>query len=253
MTYLYEPDYALVDNLVDFSTAFFDDSLDGYPLPKPYDLDMDNITGDTTDNSKIKNENLQFTKKKVGRKPMKDNQETPKEENCHSKYFKDNIIRKVQVHFQNYLVLLINEIIKNYGFDKKFLKIDYNNIKKVNKKNVENMKTKEIGQILRQNISTKYRKLYTIDKEMNNKLYLEVIKHDNIKKFLSETYINIFRNFYFINKREINEYDLNIKLSENVKAYQDLLEENEEDKEYIEKIKKVVEEYYLPKKRFVHN
>lgn len=218
-----------------------------------------NHTGESTKMSdhnspnpeQLNNKVFKIAKSKFdGRKRKRDYQNNKK---VHSKYDNDNIIRKVQVHFQNYLVLLINEIIKNYGFDKKFLKIDYKNIKNVNKKNVENMKTKEIGQILRQNISTKYRKLYTIDKEMNNKLYLEVIKHDNIRKFLSETYINIFRNFYFINKREINEYDLNIKLSDNVKTYHDLLEENEEDKEYIEKIKKVVEEYYLPKKRFIHN
>ena len=256
----FEKPSPLEANLLDFNSAFFFDfnNFDDWDLPKYMDFGMDNNnnnTIDTTDNSKIKNGNLELTKKKIGRKPIKDNHnpDNPKDDNFHSKYFKDNIIRKVQVHFQNFLLTFINEIIKNYGFEKKFLNIDYKTKKNVNKINIENMKTKEIGQILRQNISTKYRKLYEIDKEMNNKLYLEVIENESIRKILSETYINIFRNFYYINKTEINDYDLNIKLSNNVKTYRDLLEENSDDGEYIEKIKKAVEEYYLPKKRFTHN
>ena len=115
------------------------------------------------------------------------------------------------------------------------------------------MKLIEIGYILRQDISSKYRKQYLEDKEKNNKLYLEVIKYDSIKKILSETYINIFRNFYYINKRDLNDYNLNIKLSNEVKTYQDFLDDQKEDKDNIEKINKIVTKCYLPKKIFYHN
>ena len=254
MSYLSEPNYSLDENLIDFNSAFFFEfhNFDDYELPK---IDIDNHnnnnnTKETTEYNGNKNKNFEL-KKKVGRKPMKNKQEGQKEnKNIHTKDYKDNITRKIQVHFLNFLILFINEILINYGFEKKFLKIDYKNKKNVNKKSIENLKKKEIGQILCQDITTKYRKLYKIDKEINKKLYLEVIKYDSIKKILSETYINIFRNIYYVNKREINDYDLNIKLSNNVKTYKDLLEENKEDSEYIEKMNKVVEEYYLPKKIF---
>ena len=115
------------------------------------------------------------------------------------------------------------------------------------------MKSKEIGEILRQNISPKYREKYKNDKEINNKLYLEVIKYDNIRKILSEKYINIFKNFYYKNKRDLNDYGLNIKLTNNVKTHQDLLKEYSEDATYTEKINFIVENFYLLKKFFIHN
>ena len=177
----------------------------------------------------------------------------------HSKYDYDNIIRKIQVHFQNFLISFINEILIHFGFKNKFLNIDYNYKKDIKTKTVEKLKLLEIGQILRQNISTKYKKQYKDDKEKNNNLYLEIAnnaKYGSIRKILSETYINIFRNFYYKNKKDLGDYGLNIKLSINVKTYKDFLEnlnKENEDIKYIEKIKEIVKECYLPKKRFIYN
>ena len=218
-----------------------------------------NHTGESTKMSdhnspnpeQLNNKVFKIAKSKFdGRKRKRDYQNNKK---VHSKYDNDNIIRKVQVHFQNFLVSFINEILLNFGISKKFLNIDYKNKKNVKKENVEKMKLIEIGQILRQNISTKYKKQYEEDKEKNNKLYLEIIKNDSIRKILSETYINIFRNFYYKNKRDLDDYGLNIKLSNNVKTYQDFLEEQKEDIHIIEKINNIVEKCYLPKKLFIYN
>ena len=244
----------LDESLIDFSSAFFWDlhTSEDYELPK----NDNNNTKETGQNSEnIKNGKIEFTNKKVGRKPIKGIQIVEKDENVHSKDYKDNIIRKIQVHFHNFLLSSINEIITNYGFDKKFefIDIDYEYKKNIKKEYFEKLKTKEIRQILCQNISPKFRKLFKTDKEINNKKYLEVIKYDSIKKFLSETYINIFRKYYFVNKRDINDYGLNINLSSKVETYQDFLEEYSEELDYIEKIRKVVEENYLPKKIFTHN
>ena len=198
-------------------------------------------------------------KKRIGRKRKGDNLEAPEVDKIHSKYDYDNIIRKIQVHFQNFLISFINEILNHFGFKQKFLNIEYNNKKNIKKDTVEKLKSQEIGQILRQNISTKYKKQYKDDKEKNNKLYLEVIKYgkfENLKKILSESYINIFRNCYYKNKKDLNDYGLNIKLSNNVKTFEDLLKnlsKNSEDDKYIEKIKEIVKECYLPKKLFIHN
>ena len=197
---------------------------------------FENVTTKNTEDLYSKNKIFEIEKKsrkKSGRKRTRDNGNSNK---IHSKNDYDNIIRKIQVHYHNFLVSFFNEILKYFGINQKFLKIDYEFKKDVKLKNVENLKTKEIGEILRQNISPKYREKYNNDKEINNKLYLEVIKYDNIRKILSEKYINIFKNFYYKNKRDLNDYGLNIQLSNNVKTYQDLLEKYSKESDYREKI-----------------
>ena len=178
----------------------------------------------------------EIKEKRAGRKRKRDNENINK---IHSKYDYDNIMRKIQVHYQNFLLSFINEILKHFGVNQKFLNIDYNSKKDIKLKNIENLKSKEIGEILRQNISPKYREKYNNDKEINNKLYLEVIKYD--------------RNFYYKNKRDLNDYGLNIILTNNVKTHQDLLKEYCEDATYTEKINFIVENFYLLKKFFIHN
>ena len=211
----------------------------------------------TTKITEIKNKIFRIKKvqkvkkvKRVGRKRKGDHQNN--DEKVHSKYDKDNIHRKIQINFIKFLFLLINEILINFGIKQKFLNIDYKNKKVVTKDNVENLKTTEIGQILRQDISTKYKKKFKIDKEINNKLYLKVIKNESIKNILAEKYINIFRNLYYKNKRNLNDYGLDIKLSDKVKTYKDFLDKYSEDSEYVKKIKNIVKYCYLPQK-FVTN
>ena len=213
---------------------------------------INNSTLETTSPSENKpiTKIFKITKKKVKRKRMRDNQ---KDKRIHSKYDYDNIIRKIQVHFQNFLVSFINEILAHFGFHQKFLNIDYKIKKNVKKEIVEKMKSLEIGQILRQNISNKYKKQCKVDKEKNNKLYLEVTQNDDIRKILSEKYINVFRNIYYKNKRDLNDYGLNITLSNNAKTYQDFLEAHKEDTYNIAKINNIVEKCYLPKRIFIHN
>ena len=183
--------------------------------------------------------------KRVGRKRKGEHQN---DEKTHTKYDKDNIHRKIQVHFIKFLFAFINDILMYFGIEQKFLGIDYKNKKVVTKDYVENLKTTEIGQILCKDISPKYQTLYNKNKDFNCKLYLKVIKNESIKNILSEKYINIFRNLYYKNKRDLNDYGLNIKLSNKVETYQDLLDRNNDDSEYIEEIKNLVKYCYLPQK-----
>lgn len=196
------------------------------------------------------------TKKRLGRKRKEDLQKSSTKVKSHSKYEDDNVIRKIQIHFLNYLISFTNEILMHFGSKKKFLNIDYSSKKNVKKEYVESLKSKEIGQILSQIISTKYKRQYNDDKEKNNKLYAEVTKnakYDSVKKILSETYLYIFMNYYYENKKDLNEYGLNIKLSNKVKTYKDLLEKHNEDSKYIAKIEKIVKENYLPEQLFINN
>ena len=188
--------------------------------------------------------------KRVGRKRKRVD---PKFGKIHSKYDFDNIIRKIQVHFHKFLISFVNEILMGFGIKQKFLNTDYKNKRNVKKEIVDNLKSKEIGKILCQTLSTKYKKLYKLDKEKNSKLYSEVIENVSIKKILSEPYINIFRNFYYKNKRDLNDYNLNIQLSNKVKTYQDLLNDCNKDSGFSEKIENIVKKCYLPKKIFIKN
>ena len=188
--------------------------------------------------------------KRVGRKRMREQNGGVK---SHTKYDQDNVIRKIQVDFYKFLVCFINDILKNFGTNEKFLKISYEYIKKVKKENIELFKSTEIGKILSQKISTKYRKIFQDGEDKNNKLYLEVTKIDKIKRILSETSIKIFRDYYYKNKKDLSIYDLNIKISNKVKTYKHLLENNRKDALYIKKLEEIVDKFYLPKTKFVLN
>ena len=48
----------------------------------------------------------------------------------HDKYTIDNILRKIQVHYLNFLVEFINEILKYLGFKQRLFSLDYNFKKK---------------------------------------------------------------------------------------------------------------------------
>ena len=225
----------------------------GYQIFDEESLELPRLdTGESTINSRNKDKIFDIGKelkeKKVGRKRIRE----PKTgEKTHTKYDQDNIIRKIQVDFYKFLVYFINDILMNLEISKKFLKINYKNIKNVKKENIEIFKSTKIGQILSQNISAKYRRQCQNGKDNNKKLCLELCKKDNLKKLLSETSINIFRNYYYKNKKDLNEYDINIKLSNDIKTYENMLEKYSTDSLYIQKIKEIVDKFYLPKTKFI--
>ena len=219
-----------------------------YYLPNETFFNMENIENITLPVKNSFNKDYFLLKKKVGRKPKSD--ET-KGKRHHTKFDYDNIHRKLNVHFIQFLTDFVNEILNVFNIDEKFLKIDYKEISKINKNIFNNLKSLTIGDILRQNISSKYRKKYTEDKEHNNKLYLEIIKYEELKNILSDTYINVFRNYYFNNKKEINIYNNKIiKLSNKIKTFESLLDKNKDDQSYISKIQQFVGQTYLSKKMF---
>ena len=219
-----------------------------YYLPNETFFNMENIEYNTIPVKNSFNKDYSFLKKKVGRKTKSDNE---KGKRIHTKFDDDNIHRKLNVHFIQFLTDFVNEILNVFNIDEKFLKIDYKEISKINKNIFNNLKSLTIGDILRQNISSKYRKKYTEDKEHNNKLYLEIIKYKELKNILSDTYINVFRNYYFNNKKEINIYNNKIiKLSNKIKTFESLLDKNKDDQSYISKIQQFVGETYLSKKLF---
>ncbi len=93
----------------------------------------------------------------------------------HDKYYEDNILRKIQVHYINFIKFYINEILSILGFDVKFYDINYNIKKTTNKNNISLLKSLPISYILCQNISRKFRKLFKQNKNINKTIFNKVI------------------------------------------------------------------------------
>ena len=209
-----------------------------------------------------KSDSTQFiTKKKRGRGKQNDsndlNDSNDKIINVHDKFSPDNVLRKIQVHFINFIVLFLNDILKNLNYEQQFLKLDYSFKKNVNKKTVDSLKSQTIGEIICNKISIKYRKQ---DKNINKTIYEQIQNNEVLNKLLSEKYLKIFKKFYYKSNRIINlkEYglDKDIILSKDVKMYKDLLKDNEtfnEYKEYQKNLKECAIQNFLPDLIFTFN
>ena len=133
-----------------------------------------------------------------GRKSINANKKSLK---VHDKLDIDNIISVVQAHYMNFIVDIINCMLKLLGEKRRFSKISYDIKKKVNKKNFEALKEKKLYEILLFDISPKF----TRSKIDHNKVLYENIKDLNIfKELLNQNYLTFFRNVYYKSERKLN-------------------------------------------------
>jgi hypothetical protein len=171
----------------------------------------------------------------------------------HDKFGTDNLLRKIQVHYLSFIVQYANAILNKLEYDEFFVKLDYKLKKTVNKNYISFLKGLTIGEILRWDISPKFK---NIEPDYNRNIYDKVVKNPIIKNIFSEKYISLFKDIYFENKRMINltKYGLNdnIKLPEKkVKMFKELLEKIEEKEdankknEYINKLKNCINKIFL--------
>ena len=184
-------------------------------------------------------------KKKRGRE-IKGNKNKLK---CHDKNSSDNLLRKIQVHYISFIISFINEILENLGCNQKFFKLDYKFKFNIKKEFVESLKTKNIGEIICNEISSKYKE----DSNYNKKIYEQIKENEVLKKIFSENYLVIFRKFYYQNKDKINlsEYGLDkkIKLSKKVEMFNDLYNKINSKNQYTKNIKDfVLQKYFSPPK-----
>lgn len=207
-----------------------------------------NISNQNSELNDINNNNITQTeksKKRSGRKRKIDGNNG----RFHDKKSKDNIQRKIQVHFFNkFLLLFINEILIILGFKEQFININYEIKKNIKNEYVNKLKKTNIGEIFKQEITPKNKIDYNKDKDKNKKVYEIVVKKSPVaEKILSDTYINVFRKFYFKNNRNLNNYGLNVTLSKNVETFEDFLNKKniKDDYQYKEKIIEVVQNNYL--------
>ena len=169
----------------------------------------------------------------------------------HDKFAKDNIKRKIQVHYIKFLRDLLNHIIKEVLKENiEFKPLDYQFIMKIDKNSFLSIKSKSLGTIFKENPSPKFK-----DYEQKNiEIYNEIInKSEILKNILDKLYLE-FINIYYKNTRKINlrKYglDKDIILPNNIKFYEDLIKMNETDSSsdnefYINKIEKIIKKEFV--------
>jgi hypothetical protein len=201
----------------------------------------------TTDTDKGTTISFEFKKEenqiiKSGRKRKRQLKEG---ERTHDRYCPDNILRRIQVHYLNFIIDISNELLNYLGYKHEFIDIDYNIKKVISKKKFSSLKKLNIGQIICQKTSPKFK---NHDKLKNKNIFEEVNKDKKVNQFLSQTFLELFKDVYLKDKRHINENGLNFQLSEKVKTYEDLLnneKEDDENNDYKKKINDVIQNKYI--------
>lgn len=171
----------------------------------------------------LKDDNVENSTKFIVKKRKRGPMKKKANNKTHRPDATDNCLRKINVHYLAFIVSFLNDILEKLKYKKKFYKLQYEFKIKTKKKDINSLKTKNIGQIIANNISDKYKNK---DADYNRKL-LKQIKHKVLNNILSENYLVLFKKFYFKSKNIINlgEYGLDktISLSNKVKMFKDLL------------------------------
>ena len=191
-----------------------------------------------------------FIAKKRGRKNAKNINAT------HNKFHTDNLLRKIQNHYMNFIVSFLNEILQFLGINQKLYFLNYKFKFNITKNFNCQLKNKSIGDILCNDISPKYKK-----SPNTNQIIINIIKnYPIINSILSEKYLNLFKNIYYKSKRIINlkyyGFDKIIVLSRKVKMYDDLINKsyNLIKKDfYIKRMNECVARYFLLNSIFLCN
>ena len=92
--------------------------------------------------------------KKRGRKPLNER----KIKKPHDRHKNDNRVRKIQVHYFNFSISFLNQVMNYLGLKYSFLDVDYKYKKKIKKEYREKLESKTIKDILLETpISKKYK------------------------------------------------------------------------------------------------
>ena len=114
----------------------------------------------------------------------------------HDKNTADNLLRKIQVHYLNFIVQFLNEILAFLNFRERFLKLSYEFKSNIKKEFVKSLKTKTILEIICTQISNKYKK----DLYYNRNIYEQTKWNKVLNKIYSQNYLLFFRKIYFKSK-----------------------------------------------------
>ena len=127
-------------------------------------------------------------------KKRKSNTKRSKE---HSKFEKDNVLRKINIHFISFIVKYVNFNIKIFISKKNplFANLNYEFKKNLNNTTFNELKNMTIGEVLKKEGSSKNKRNIVYHKDDNEKLFNSVYKTD-LKDLLDINYIDFFRQVY---------------------------------------------------------
>ena len=205
-------------------------------------------------NINIKNDNLFKTvlHHKRGRKKNLENNKI--NEKIHYSNDFDNIQRKIQVHFINFLIKLANDaLITVFGkkTEYQFKDILYKFKKIINHEYVENLKKKTYGDILQMKISSRNKKF---GENRNKEILIKVVEESvELKKLFEKNYLYMFQKYYYniknINDKNVIDFEgFKIALSPHTKTYINLLKMNNENKD---KFISITQDIYFSKVNFI--
>ena len=174
------------------------------------------------------------------------------EKKIHDKYSVDNMLRKIQIHYLNFIIGFLNEILKNLNYKQRFLKLDYNFKKSVNKDFVEQLKKSTLKDIVINKISERYT---NYSNNTNKMIYEEIKENEILKNILSINYLTLFKTIYYKSNKKIDlsEFGINqvIILSKKVKTFNDLLKKIEKEGElYVKNIVNCSIKNFIPDCKF---
>ena len=180
--------------------------------------------------------NFLVRKKTSGRTRKKKSEKVP-----HGNKSFDNIERKIQVHFLNFVISFSNDALRYYFKNSSFSfkKMNQKEKIKVNFNNVSKLKKSKIKDLLNSEISVKFK---NFDKNENKKL-LSQLKETWLDKLFDMNYLDLFK-YYYNNKESRLDTIIfekkKIPLTEGTKSFYELLEDNKEIKENIVEVAKII-------------
>lgn len=193
-----------------------------------------------------------FTRKKRGRaKNLESKRKTE-----HTKFSKDNMKRKIQVHYITFLVKYLNLQIRKY-LNKKhplFTNLSYDFKKNISKIFFKKLKQKTVGEILKNKESTKNKNNKVELSENNNEKVFESVynKSEQIRKILDRKYLDLFKELYAYNVFDKDKENKGEKDKEEFKGlllFDDLIKKgkmsNENDKSYEQKMLKLCQKEFV--------
>ena len=192
-----------------------------------------------------------FTLKKRGRQAQRCSNIEIVNNKVHDKNSKDNLLRKILISFFNFCISYSNDILKEFNYDEKFLKLTHDFKNQVKNDFIESLKDKTLYEIIYRKITSKYK---TRDENTNIIIYDKIKENEVLKKIFDENFLVLFDIYYKGQKTiDLKKYGLEkkIHLSNKTTTFKDLLKKYESDQKYIQNLKNCVNINFRERNRFL--